>query len=122
MPTGNIIFDEVDVQIDKTTGIPGGVYDRRPANVEGFVKGRTSAFPGNLNPETCNWLTGNYLVNLLTFQPHQLFNFKPIYTNVYSLLTGDVNKPLAQKPTIVFIFALTILQIFQPNIILCEFF
>jgi len=40
----NIRFDEVDVQIDKTTNIPGGEYDRRPANVEGFVKGRTSAF------------------------------------------------------------------------------
>lgn len=40
----NICFDEVDVQINKSTNIPGGVYDRRPANVEGFVKGRTSAF------------------------------------------------------------------------------
>jgi hypothetical protein len=40
----NIYFDEVDVQINKSTNIPGGVYDRRPANVEGFVKGRTSAF------------------------------------------------------------------------------
>ncbi|MEO7312323.1 MAG: glycosyl hydrolase family 28 protein, partial [Chitinophagaceae bacterium] len=40
----NIVFDGVDVLIDKTTAIPGGVYDRRPANVEGFVKGSTSAF------------------------------------------------------------------------------
>ena len=40
----NISFDNVDVQLNKTTDIPGGVYDRRPANVEGFVKGRTSAF------------------------------------------------------------------------------
>ena len=40
----NIIFDEVDVQINKTTAIDGGVYDRRPANVDGFVKGSTSAF------------------------------------------------------------------------------
>jgi hypothetical protein len=40
----NIIFDEVDIVINKTTDIPGGVYDRRPANVEGFVKGRTSGF------------------------------------------------------------------------------
>jgi hypothetical protein len=39
-----IVFDGVDVFIDKTTGIPGGVYDRRPANVEGFVKGSTSGF------------------------------------------------------------------------------
>jgi polygalacturonase len=40
----NIVFDEVDVVIEKTTSIAGGVYDRRPANVEGFVKGRTSGF------------------------------------------------------------------------------
>ncbi|MBD0374603.1 MAG: glycoside hydrolase family 28 protein [Flavisolibacter sp.] len=40
----NIVFDGVDVFINKTTTIPGGVYDRRPSNVEGFVKGRTSAF------------------------------------------------------------------------------
>jgi polygalacturonase len=40
----DIVFDGVDVFINKTTAIPGGVYDLRPANVEGFVKGRTSGF------------------------------------------------------------------------------
>jgi hypothetical protein len=40
----NIVFDEVDVVINKTTAIPGGVYDRRPAQAEGFVKGSTSGF------------------------------------------------------------------------------
>ncbi len=40
----NIVFDNVDVFINKTTTIPGGVYDRRPANVEGFVKGTTAGF------------------------------------------------------------------------------
>ncbi|MEP7143298.1 MAG: glycosyl hydrolase family 28 protein [Ferruginibacter sp.] len=40
----NIVFDQVDLYINKTTAIPGGVYDRRPANVEGFVKGKTSGF------------------------------------------------------------------------------
>jgi polygalacturonase len=40
----NIVFDEVDVFIDKTTTIPGGIYDRRPANVDGFVKGKTAGF------------------------------------------------------------------------------
>lgn len=38
------MFDEVEVQIIKTTAIEGGVYDRRPANVDGFVKGKTSGF------------------------------------------------------------------------------
>jgi hypothetical protein len=40
----NIYFDNVDVQINKTTSHPGGVYDRRPSEVEGMVRGRTSGF------------------------------------------------------------------------------
>jgi polygalacturonase len=39
-----IVFDQVDVSINKTTTLPGGVYDRRPSNAEGLLKGRTSAF------------------------------------------------------------------------------
>ncbi|CAM4288950.1 Glycosyl hydrolases family 28 [Pedobacter westerhofensis] len=39
-----IVFDQVDLSIDKTTSIPGGTYDRRPSNVEGLLKGLTSAF------------------------------------------------------------------------------
>lgn len=40
----NVVFDNVDIFINKTTAIKGAVYDRRPANVEGFVKGKTSGF------------------------------------------------------------------------------
>ena len=40
----NVVFDNVDVHINKTTAFPGGVYDRRPADVEGFVKGKTAGF------------------------------------------------------------------------------
>ena len=40
----NIVFDQVDVFINKTTGLPGGIYDRRPCEMEGFVKGSTSGF------------------------------------------------------------------------------
>ncbi len=40
----HIVFDQVDVYINKTTEIPGGIYDRRPCEAEGFVKGRTSGF------------------------------------------------------------------------------
>jgi polygalacturonase len=39
-----IYFDQVDLTIDKTTTIPGGVYDRRPSNVEGILKDKSSAF------------------------------------------------------------------------------
>jgi polygalacturonase len=39
-----VVFDQVDIFINKTTSIPGGLYDRRPCEVEGFVKGRTSGF------------------------------------------------------------------------------
>ncbi|MCD0468790.1 glycoside hydrolase family 28 protein [Flavobacterium sp. JAS] len=40
----NVVFDNVSVFIDKTTSNQGGVYDRRPSKLEGFVKGSTSGF------------------------------------------------------------------------------
>lgn len=40
----NIFFDNVDLTINKTTNLPGGIYDRRPSDVEGFIKGNTSGF------------------------------------------------------------------------------
>ena len=40
----NIVFDNVDVSINKITSVDGGVYDRRPCAVEGFIKGSTSGF------------------------------------------------------------------------------
>ncbi|MFT2009092.1 glycoside hydrolase family 28 protein [Pontibacter sp. 13R65] len=40
----NIVFDQVDISINKITDHPGGVYDRRPSDVEGMVRGRTSGF------------------------------------------------------------------------------
>jgi hypothetical protein len=39
-----IYFDGVDVFLNKTTAHAGGVYDRRPSEAEGMVKGRTSGF------------------------------------------------------------------------------
>ncbi len=40
----DIYFDQVDLRINKITNIPGGVYDRRPCEVEGMIKGSTSGF------------------------------------------------------------------------------
>jgi polygalacturonase len=40
----DIRFDQVDVDIGKRSGIEGGVYDRRPCNVEGIIKPGTSGF------------------------------------------------------------------------------
>jgi polygalacturonase len=40
----NIVFEGVDLMIDKKTELAGGVYDRRPANIDGFVKGVTAGF------------------------------------------------------------------------------
>ena len=40
----NIVFDNGDVMTHKTTNIAGGVYDRRPANVDGFGNRKTSGF------------------------------------------------------------------------------
>lgn len=39
-----IFFDAVDVNLRKTTSFEGGIYDRRPCAVEGFVKGITAGF------------------------------------------------------------------------------
>jgi hypothetical protein len=57
----HIVFDNVDVYIDKTTRFPGGIYDRRPADVEDFVKGKTVGFyfdtAGRITVRNCsvNW-------------------------------------------------------------------
>lgn len=57
----NVVFDNVDVCIDKTTDIAGGVYDRRPAFVKGFVTGKTAGFyfdtVGKIRMRNCsvNW-------------------------------------------------------------------
>ncbi len=40
----DIYFDAVSVSIEKISKQQGGVYDRRPSNVEGLVKGLTSGF------------------------------------------------------------------------------
>ena len=40
----DIVFDQVDILINKTTAIPGGIYDRRPAKVEGLLAAGTSGF------------------------------------------------------------------------------
>ncbi|TDN37208.1 glycoside hydrolase [Hymenobacter sp. UV11] len=40
----HIFFDQVDVLLTKTTDLPGGVYDQRPAPGPGLVPGNTSAF------------------------------------------------------------------------------
>ncbi|WP_083326431.1 glycoside hydrolase family 28 protein [Hymenobacter coccineus] len=39
-----IYFDQVDVQLNKTTPIAGGVYDRRPSQAAGLVPGQTAGF------------------------------------------------------------------------------
>jgi hypothetical protein len=39
-----IYFDQVSVYLDKTTKEEGGVYDRRPSNVEGLVKSAIAGF------------------------------------------------------------------------------
>ncbi|WP_205944047.1 hypothetical protein [Pedobacter sp. HDW13] len=40
----NIYFDQVSVLLNKTTKETGGVYDRRPSNVEGLVKSSIAGF------------------------------------------------------------------------------
>lgn len=40
----DIYFDQVTVFMNKTTKVAGGVYDRRPSNVEGLVKSDIAGF------------------------------------------------------------------------------
>ncbi|PXV59949.1 glycosyl hydrolase family 28 [Dysgonomonas alginatilytica] len=40
----DVYFDQVDLFVNKTTSHNGGIYDRRPSEVEGMVKGSTSGF------------------------------------------------------------------------------
>ena len=57
----DIYFDQVTVLIDKTTKVPGGVYDRRPSNVEGLVKSDIAGFffentgPISLQNSSVSW-------------------------------------------------------------------
>lgn len=78
----DITFDNVDVLINKTTAITGGVYDRRPSQVEGLLKGRTSAFyldqAGNITIRNCsvNWGDSkpDYFSHIL--ESHSVLNLK----------------------------------------------
>jgi hypothetical protein len=51
----------VNVSINKTSQFTGGIYDRRPSKLEGFVKGSTSGFyfdtAENIKVQNCsvNW-------------------------------------------------------------------
>jgi len=40
----DLYFDQIDMRLDKTTAHPGGLYDRRPTALVGFIEGRTSGF------------------------------------------------------------------------------
>ena len=40
----NISFDQINLFLNKTTAIEGGIYDRRPSAVTGLVKAKTSGF------------------------------------------------------------------------------
>jgi hypothetical protein len=39
-----VVFDQVDLMINKSTNIIGGIYDRRPAKVDGLLSAGTSGF------------------------------------------------------------------------------
>jgi polygalacturonase len=81
----NIVFDNVDLLINKTTALPGGIYDRRPASVEGFVKGSTSGFyfdaAENISVRNCSVSWGSnrppyfsHVVESRNVKPLLLFN------------------------------------------------
>jgi len=80
----DIYFDNVDTRINKTTTLQGGVFDRRPANVDGLVKGSTSGFyldkATNVIIRNCSvkWGTNrpDYFANAV--ESHDVINLKVI--------------------------------------------
>jgi hypothetical protein len=92
-----IYFDPVDLSINKTTTIPGGIYDRRPSNAEGLVKGRTSGFyldKANhiiIRNSSVTW--GNnrpdYFAHLL--ESHQVTNLKMVNLEGTSAFPGKID-------------------------------
>lgn len=40
----NILFDNVNLDLVKVTDFPGGVYDLRPRDGEGFIESKTYGF------------------------------------------------------------------------------
>jgi hypothetical protein len=99
----NIVFDEVDVWINKTTSIPGGVYDRRPADTEGFVKGRTSGFyfdkASGITVRNCSVQWGHnkpgYFAHVL--ESHGIKNLKLINLAGQAAFPGKI-KPVQEYP------------------------
>jgi hypothetical protein len=59
----NVFFDNIDIAINKITALPGGVYDRRPCEGDGLVKGNTSAFyfdkAANITMRNCSVAWGD---------------------------------------------------------------
>lgn len=72
-----IYFDQVDLHIAKTTGIPGGVYDKRPSEVEGLVKSSISAFYfENANGIKVRNSTVSWGKGMPAYYGHALFSHK----------------------------------------------
>jgi len=66
-----IFFDQVLVHIDKTTALPGGVFDRRPAEGKGMVEGHSAAFffdtAAAIAVTNCTVSWGNHLPPYFTY-------------------------------------------------------
>ena len=96
-----IVFDNVDIFIDKTTSIAGGVYDRRPAHVEGFVKGKTSGFyfdkANGITVRNCSVQWGN---NRPAYFAHALESYRVASLNVIAL-QADAAFPGKVEPRVI---------------------
>jgi len=92
-----IYFDQVDLFINKTTTIPGGIYDRRPSQAEGLVKGRTSGFyldkanAITIRNSSVNWGSNRpgYFAHVL--EKHNVTNLKMVNLEGTSAFPGKVD-------------------------------
>ena len=82
----DIFFEQIDLFIHKTTSHPGGVYDRRPAEVEGMVTGSTSGFyfdqATDITIRNCSVKWGESKPDYFS---HVLESYKVSNLNVYHL-------------------------------------
>lgn len=69
----NVFFDQVDLHLNKSTSIAGGVYDRRPSQVEGLIKSDIAAFYlENVTGVSIRNSSVNWGKNLPTYYGHAI--------------------------------------------------
>ncbi|RKR84572.1 glycosyl hydrolase family 28 [Mucilaginibacter gracilis] len=93
----HIYLDNIDVEINKTTGFAGGVNDRRPSNVEGLVKANTAGFYLDnatgifINNCSVNWGTNRAPYFVHGIESHGVKQLKLTGVNAVAAFSGKTD-------------------------------